>query len=378
MKQKNTIAAVLLLLLTVLLSACNPAPPSEAPNSSLQDTSSASPAQKTPKIGVTLPTESVSRYLNDGNKLKEQLEAAGFEVDLQFGGDSHPDTQIFPIEDMITNGCDLLVISAGDGMVLTEVLKDAKKKEIPVIAYDRQITQSDVVSYYVTFDHTKVGIVQGQYIADQLDLENQEGPFYIELFAGAPDNSDTVFFWNGAMEVLEPYIDSGKLVVKSGQTQLQECATENGVTEKAQERIKNLISSQGYVPNDTRLDAVLCPNDTIAVGITNALFNAGYTANNFPVLTGRDCDLMNVKNIMNGTQSMSVFMDTNDLVTRTAKMVTSIVNGEKPEVNDTETHDSGFGPVPSYLVAPTTIVTEDNYKEVLIDSGYYTEEALMD
>ena len=377
MKRKITIAAALLLLLTFLLPACNPVPPSEAPDSTVQETSSTPVVQKPTKIGISFQTGSLPRWKNDGNTLKEKLEAAGYEVELQFGGDSDMTVQLHQIETMISNGCAVLII-ADVTQGLSGVLQSAKEKEIPVISYERQLMNSNAVSYYVAFDYKKIGAAQGQYIADRLDLENQDGPFYIELFAGAPDNNDALSFWNGAIEVLRPYIDNGKLVVRSGETEFQECATENGATENAQMRMENLISARGYGPNRKRLDAVLCPNDSIASGITNSLdWVGGYTADNFPIVTGQDCDLESVKNIRDGFQSMSVFNDTNDLVERTVKMVISIVNGEEPEVNDTEGYDSGFGPVPAYLCDPSVIVTKDNYKEVLIDSGYYQEWELM-
>ena len=377
MKRKTRIAAVLFLLLTVLLPACNPVPPSEAPDSIVQETSSTPVVQKPTKIGISFPTQSLPQWNNDGKRLKEKLEAAGYEVDLQFGADSEIPIQIEQTKAMISNGCTVLVV-ADVTQGLSEVLKGAKEKEIPVISYDRRIMDSDAVSYHVAFDYKKIGATQGQYIVDRLDLENQDGPFYIELFAGAPDNNDALSFWNGAIEVLRPYIDNGKLVVRSGETEFQECATENGATENAQMRMENLISARGYGPNRKRLDAVLCPNDSIASGITNSLdWVGGYTADNFPIVTGQDCDLESVKNIRDGFQSMSVFNDTNDLVERTVKMVISLVNGEEPEVNDTKGYDSGFGPVPAYLCDPSVIVTKDNYKEVLIDSGYYQEWELM-
>jgi len=378
MERKIIMTTVLLLTLLLLLSACAPVPPSESPSSLSEDSSSSAPSeQKTPKIGISFPTQSLPRWENDGNQLKEKLEAAGCKVELQFGGDSDMTVQLHQIETMISNGCAVLIIAdATQG--LSEILKDAKEKEIPIISYEYQLMNTDAGSYHVAFDYTKVGAVQGRYIADQLDLENQEGPFYIELFAGELDDEDSPLFWTGAMEVLQPYIDSGKLAVKSGQTNFQKCTTISWSTEHAQVRMENLTASQGYAPNATKLDSVLSPNDSLAVGITNALLNAGYTADNFPVLTGRDCDVQGVQNIKDGIQSMSVFTNTNELVERTVKMVTSLVNGEEPEVNDRKTYDNGFGPVPSFLVAPTTIVTKDNYKEVLIDSGYYQEWELME
>ena len=322
------------------------------------------------KIGVSMPTQSLQRWNQDGSNMKAMLEQAGHTVDLQYAGDNDIPTQVNQIENMIAAGNEVIVIASIDGSALTEVLKGAKEKNIPVIAYDRLIMNSDAVSYYATFDNTKVGKIQGQYIADALDLENQKEPLNIELFTGPTDDNNVNFFWGGAMSVLQPYIDSGKLVVKSGQTTKEQCATLNWNLEEAQKRMENLIASVGYGPEDTPLAAVLTQNDALANGVTNALLATGYDQTNMPVITGQDCDKPAVKNIVRGYQSMSVFKDTRTLAEQVVKMVNAIVNGEKVEVNDTTTYDNGTGIIPSYLCEPVA-ATKDNYKSLLIDSGYY-------
>ena len=324
------------------------------------------------KIGVSMPTQSLQRWNQDGSNMKAMLEQAGHTVDLQYAGDNDIPTQVNQIENMIAAGNEVIVIASIDGSALTEVLKGAKEKNIPVIAYDRLIMNSDAVSYYATFDNTKVGKIQGQYIADALDLENQKEPLNIELFTGPTDDNNVNFFWGGAMSVLQPYIDSGKLVVKSGQTTKEQCATLNWNLEEAQKRMENLISSVGYGPEDTPLAAVLTQNDALANGVTNALLATGYDQTNMPVITGQDCDKPAVKNIVRGYQSMSVFKDTRDLAAKTVEMVDALMKGTEPPVNDTETYDNGTGVIPSYLCEPKAC-TIDNYQELLIDSGYYTE-----
>lgn len=322
------------------------------------------------KIGVSMPTQSLQRWNQDGSNMKAMLEQAGHTVDLQYAGDNDIPTQVNQIENMIASDNDVIVIASIDGSALTEVLKGAKEKNIPVIAYDRLIMNSDAVSYYATFDNTKVGKIQGQFIADTLKLDEQKEPLNIELFTGPTDDNNVNFFWGGAMSVLQPYIDSGKLVVKSGQTSKEQCATLNWNLEEAQKRMENLISSVGYGPEDTPLAAVLTQNDALANGVTNALLATGYDASNMPVITGQDCDKPAVKNIVRGYQSMSVFKDTRTLAQQVVKMVNSIVKGEKVEVNDTTTYDNGTGVIPSYLCEPVA-ATKDNYKALLIDSGYY-------
>ena len=376
---KKLVSALLVSAMMLSLAACGgtPAPSSSAPAPA---ESSAAPAASTEpaapaggqKVGVSMPTQSLQRWNQDGSNMKAELEKAGYVVDLQYAGDNDIPTQVAQIENMISGGCEVLVIASIDGSSLTEVLKGAKDKNIPVIAYDRLIMNSDAVSYYATFDNYKVGTFQGEYIRDALKLDTEAGPFNIELVTGAPDDNNVNFFFGGAMDVLTPYIESGKLVVKSGQTEKAQCATPNWSTEESQKRFENLISSNSYGPDGTKLDAVLCSNDSTANGVTNALLAAGYTKDNFPVLTGQDCDKPAMKNMLVGTQSMSVFKDTRTLASQVVKMVDSILQGTEVPVNDTKTYDNGTGIIPSFLCDPV-VCTIDNYKQLLIDSGYYTE-----
>lgn len=327
------------------------------------------------KIGVSMPTQSLQRWNQDGANMKALLEQSGHQVDLQFAGDNDIPTQVNQIENMIAADCDVVVIASIDGSALTEVLKGAKDKNIPVIAYDRLIMNSDAVSYYATFDNYLVGQMQGQYIVDALDLPNQTAPLNIELFTGPTDDNNVNFFWGGAMKALQPYFDNGVLQVQSGQTTKEQCATLNWNLEEAQKRMENLISSVGYGPEDTPIAAVLCSNDAVANGVTNALLAAGYDNTNMPVITGQDCDKPAVKNIKRGYQSMSVFKDTRTLAAQVVKMVDAIVAGEEVPVNDTTTYDNGTGVIPSFLCQPVA-ATRDNYQELLVASGYYTEREL--
>ncbi len=390
---KKLFATLLALTMTFSLTACGgsapaasssdagnePAPAASSEASPEADSDEAAPdnAATGGKIGVSMPTQSLQRWNQDGSNMKATLEGAGYVVDLQYAGDNDIPTQVAQIENMISSGCEVLVIAAIDGSSLTEVLKSAKDKSIPVIAYDRLLMNSDAVTYYATFDNYKVGTMQGEFIRDALKLDTEEGPFNIEMFTGSPDDNNINFFFGGAIDVLQPYIDSGKLVVKSGQTEKAQCATLNWNTEESQKRMENLIASNNYGPDEdkTPLHAVLSSNDSVANGITNALVAAGYTKDNFPILTGQDCDKPAVKNMISGIQSMSIFKDTRTLADKVVGMVDSIMKGTEVEINDTETYNNGTGIIPSYLCDPV-ICTVDNYKELLLDSGYYTEEEL--
>lgn len=323
------------------------------------------------KVGVSMPTKDLQRWNQDGANMQAELEAAGYEVDLQYASND-VQTQVSQIENMISSGANVLVIAAIEGSSLGEALDMAKSANIPVIAYDRLLMNSDAVSYYATFDNYMVGTKQGQYIVDTLDLDNADGPFNLEITAGDPGDNNAGYFYNGAMDVLKPYIDEGKLVVVSGQTSFDECATPTWATETAQSRAENILSSN--YADGTQIDVWLCSNDSTALGVENALA-ANYNGE-YPIVTGQDCDKENVKNMIAGKQSMSIFKDTRTLASQVVKMVGQILTGETVDVNDTETYDNGTGVIPSFLCEPV-FADINNYKELLIDSGYYTEADLQ-
>ncbi len=323
------------------------------------------------KVGVSMPTKDLQRWNQDGANMEAMLKEAGYEVELQYAAND-VQQQLSQVETMIDNGCEVLVIAAIEGSSLGSALEKAAEKGIPVIAYDRLLMQSDAVSYYATFDNYMVGTVQGTYVKETLDLDNAEGPFNIEFTAGDPGDNNAGFFFNGAMDVLKPYIESGKLNVVSGQTEFTDVATPTWKTEVAQSRAENILSS--YYADGTELDAWVCSNDSTALGVTNAL-EANYTGK-WPIITGQDCDIQNTKNMIAGKQSMSVFKDTRTLAAQVVKMVGQILSGEEVDVNDTTTYDNGVKVVPSFLCEPV-FASADNYKELLIDSGYYTEDQLQ-
>ncbi|MDC7295430.1 MULTISPECIES: multiple monosaccharide ABC transporter substrate-binding protein [unclassified Butyrivibrio] len=322
------------------------------------------------KVGVAMPTKDLQRWNQDGANMEQQLKAAGYDVDLQYASNDIA-TQVSQIENMISSGAQVLVIASIDGDSLGTVLAQAKEQGIKVIAYDRLIMNSDAVTYYATFDNYMVGTKQGEYIRDQLDLDNAAGPFNLECFTGDPGDNNARFFYGGAMDVLKPYIDAGKLVVKSGQVEFDQVATANWSTENAQSRMDAIISAN--YADGTKIDAVLCSNDSTALGVTNSL-EANYTAE-WPIITGQDCDVANVKNMIAGKQSMSIFKDTRTLASKTVEMVDAIMKGSDAPVNDTKTYDNGTGIIPSYLCEPV-FADANNYKQLLIDSGYYTEDQL--
>ena len=325
------------------------------------------------KIGIAMPTQSLQRWNLDGANLKALLEADGYEVDLQYANNDQA-VQISQIENMILNGAELLVIASIDGSALGTVLATAKEAGIVVIAYDRLLTATPDVDYYITFDNYKVGTIQGTFLKNKFDLDNAEGPFNMEIFCGDPGDNNAGLFFQGAIDVLQPYIDSGKIVVPSGQTAFAQCATKDWNSGNAQSRMDNLIA--GYYTGDAKLDMVLCSNDSTALGVTNSLIAAGFTLDNFPVITGQDCDKANTINMLAGYQAMSVWKDLFTLGDQCKALIDKTINFDPdslPSINYSY-YNKVFW-VPSYNCVPV-FCDASNFEGYLIDSGYYTKAEL--
>ncbi len=325
-------------------------------------------------VGVAMPTKSSARWIADGDNMVKVLQERGYQTDLQYAEDDVPN-QLAQIENMVTKGAKVLVIASIDGTTLSDVLAKANDAGIKVIAYDRLIRDTPNVSYYATFDNFQVGVLQAQSIEKALDLKNKEGPFNIELFGGSPDDNNAYFFYNGAMSVLQPYIDSGKLVVGSGQTGMDKVATLRWDGATAQARMDSILSA---FYSDKKLDAVLSPYDGISIGILSSLKGVGYGSGDMPmpIVSGQDAEVPSVKSILAGEQNSTIFKDTRELAKVTVDMVDAAMSGKEPEVNDTKTYDNGVKVVPSYLLKPV-IVDKSNWKEVLVDSGYYKEDQIQ-
>jgi putative multiple sugar transport system substrate-binding protein len=326
-------------------------------------------------IGIAMPTKSSARWISDGNNLVTALTAKGYTTDLEFAEDDIP-TQVSQIENMITKGAKVLVIAAIDGTTLTDTLQKAADKGIKVLAYDRLIRNSKNVDYYTTFDNFKVGVLQATSIVKSLGLDaGKTGPFNLELFAGSPDDNNAGFFFNGAMSILQPYIDKSTLVVQSAQTKFPEQVGTlrwDGAT--AQARMDSILSK---FYSAKRVDAVLSPYDGISRGIIASLKQVGYysASKPAPVVTGQDAELPSVKSILAGEQTSTVFKDTRLLAASAATMVDQMLSGKTVDVNDTKTYDNGVKVVPSHLL-DMVLVTKDNLQKELVDSGYYKADDL--
>ncbi len=324
-------------------------------------------------VGIAMPSKVLARWVNDGDNMVKQFQAAGYETDIQYAGDDVA-TQLRQIETMVLKGVNVLVIASIDGSALSSALQLAADSDIKVIAYDRLIRDSANVDYYATFDNYQVGVYQANSLLKGLDIENAKGPLNIEVFGGSPDDNNAYFFYNGAMSVLQPLIDEGKLVVPSGQFGMDKVGTLFWDGATAQARMDNLLSA---FYTDKKVDGVLSPNDSLAIGVISSLKGVGYGSGDMPmpIITGQDAEIANIKAMQKGEQYSTIFKDTRDLAAVTVKMVDAILKGEQPEINDTETYDNGIKVVPSYLLKPIA-VTKDNWKEILLDSGYYTADQL--
>lgn len=332
-------------------------------------------------IGISIPSKSLDRWIQDGEFLQEKFEGQGYTVHLTYADDDI-EKQVSDIESLIEQEVDLLIIAAIDGSSLTEVLAEAKAKKIKVIAYDRLLMNTDAVSYYVSFDNYTIGTMQGQYIVDTLHLDSDQGTIYtMEIIAGDSLDNNAVLFYNGAMDILEPYINSGKIIIPSEQESFDEVSTSLWSTEIAKNRMKLILES--YYAEGQQLDVVLCSNDSTALGVTSAI-ESHYKGNNLPIITGQDGDEKNLRNILDGKQAMTVFKAVSNEAAITLNLGISILNKERPDaalitdsgwkftcVYDTMSYNNGKITIPSYLITPD-VVTIDNYKEILIDTGYYS------
>ncbi|MDN5685948.1 MAG: sugar-binding protein [Brachybacterium sp.] len=340
----------------------------------------AAPSEQT--LGVAMPTQTYERWVADGDNIKKGLEDKGFTVDMQYAGDDIP-TQQQQIDQMINSGVSALLIASIDGASLSSQLDAAAAAGIPVIAYDRLLTDNENVDFYVTFDNYTVGVNQANALLFGLGLLDEsfepaqdapEGPLNVELFAGSLDDNNAHLFWEGAIDTLQPYFDDGTLEVPSEQMDIDQAATQRWEQETAQKRMETLLTT--HYAGGKELDGVLAPADPLSRGIINALQNAGRgdtIEDGLPIVTGQDAEIASIKLIADGVQSSTIFKDTRQLAEQAIVSAESILKGEEPEANDTETYDNGVKVVPSYLL-PVQMVLESNYEEILVETGYYTEE----
>lgn len=382
---KKVLLSLLVFAMVFSLVACGgaPAPSASAESSAPAESESAAPSESVSAVagagdyivGISMPTKSSERWIKDGDKMKEILEAKGYKVDMQYAEDDIP-TQKSQIENMIATGADVLIIAAVDGSTLSATLDQAGKDGVKIISYDRLLVDTDAVSYYATFDNRGVGKLQAESLVEGLKAKKGDGPYNIELFAGSPDDTNSFYFYSGAMDVLQPLIDDGTVVVPSGQTKQEDIGTLRWDGAVAQARMDAILAAN--YTSGKQLDGVLSPYDGLSRGIISALVSFGYEVgtDNWPIVTGQDAEAASIKMIITGDQYSTILKDTRDLAAVAAGMVDALLTGSEPEINDTTTYDNNVKIVPSYLLIPYT-VTVDNYQEKVMDSGYLKPEDIQ-
>ncbi|MHA7861380.1 substrate-binding domain-containing protein [Tessaracoccus sp. Y36] len=326
-------------------------------------------------IGIVMPTKSLERWNRDGAHLEGLLQDMGYETSLQYA-DNKQDQQNNQLQNMINDGAKVVVVASIDGTAMGPVLQQAADAGVKVLAYDRLINGTENVDYYATFDNYKVGQLQGQYVLDHMDeYKNEDGSINLEPFAGSPDDNNVRFFFGGAWDLIGPKVQSGELTVPSGKAPADSegwasIGIQNWASSGAQSEMENRLNS--FYGDGKKVNIVLSPNDSLALGIQQALEGAGYEPGvDWPLLTGQDADLANVQAMVQGKQTMSVWKDTRMLGEQVATMVDQIVKGEEVAVNDSETYDNGVKVVPTFLIDPV-VVTKENIQEQLVDSEFYS------
>ncbi|MEE7545789.1 sugar ABC transporter substrate-binding protein [Xanthomonas sp. Kuri4-1] len=334
-------------------------------------------APKSPKgtIGITLTSKTEARWVSDGNNMVRALTGMGYDVDLQYAQYDVP-VQLSQVENLVAKGVRALIIAPVDGTTMITALRQAREQGIRTLSYDRLIRGTADVDYYVTFDNRQTGVLQGKDIVDKLGLASGKGPFTLEVFSGSLDDNNAHVVYDGVMSQLKPYIDSGKLVVRSRQLTLNQTATSNWDGALAQARMDNLLSA---FYTRQHLDAVLAMNDSIATGVVSSLKSVGYgtEGNPMPVITGQDAEVPNIKSIVRGDQTSSVFKDTRALAAAAARMVDAMLEGRPVPVNDTRSYDNGAKVVATQLLQPV-LIDRSNWKEKLVlQGGFYTEAQIL-
>lgn len=305
------------------------------------------------KVGLSLPTQREERWVRDKEKMEQVAAEKGIELIVKVA-DADMEEQITQVESLFAQGIDVLILAPHDAAAAATLVEKANKENVPVISYDRLITNTDKLDIYLSFDNVKVGELQGKYITEQVPEGN-----YI-IMSGAPTDNNAKLFKEGAMKYIKPLIDSGKINV------IAEQAVENWIPENALKIVEAALSA-----NNNEVDAILAPNDGTAGAAIQALAAQGL-AGKVPI-TGQDAEKAAAKRILEGTQSMTIFKDTRELGQAAIDIAIKLAKGEKIETNGKV--NNGKIDVPSVLLEPK-VVTKDNLKEVLVDSGYISEDDL--
>lgn len=369
LKKMASLTAVAAMALT--MTACGGGRSTDTESGASGDQSGAA-ATGDVSIGIAMPQKTSQNWVEAEDMFKENCSDAGIDCTIQFanGGVAEQQNQISA---MIENGVKVLIIGAIDGSQLGTQLAQAKAAGITIIAYDRLLTNTKDIDYYIAYDNFGVGQLQGQALLEGLEAKAGDSPWDIELFAGSPDDSNSLKFFDGAMDVLQDKIDDGTLVVKSGQKDFTQVATQGWLPKNAQDRMSALLTST--YQGDEVPDGVLSPNDTLGRAIITAVEQAGKP---IPVVTGQDSEDESVTWVVQGKQYSTIFKDTRPLVAGAVQLAIQAAEGNtSPTVDNAKLDDSQYesmegNPVKSFLLTPQ-IVTADNAAEVYKDDPHRME-----
>ncbi|HMD88777.1 MAG TPA: sugar-binding protein [Anaerolineaceae bacterium] len=368
---RSLFTSVVILMIASMLAACAaPATPSTAPAAPAATTA---PATNLP-VGIVLPINE-SRYIQDQTHFQTALQTDGYKVEILFSQDD-PAIEKKNVESLISKKIKVLIFCPVDSTAAGATADEAHAADIKVISYDRLITGTSSVDYFVTFDSISVGKAQGQYLVDH--ATGKGNPLY--LYAGDPSDNNAFLFFEGAWDVLQPKIADGTFVIKNSAqaVSLQSNAT---LTQDQESQIIGQITTNWNPPtaeslakaNLTAVTAadkgnvfILAPNDDTAQTIADT-FATDKDVKSY-VITGQDAEVSSVQYIIDGKQSMTVFKDARTLVKDAISTAVALLQGQTPKT--TATYNNGKIDVPA-IQSPVIVVDKSNIQSALIDSGYY-------
>ena len=326
------------------------------------------------RVGVSMPTRTNVRWIEEGNSLVTHLSAKGYLVDLQYA-ENDVMKQIAQIRNMVAQGASALVITAIDNIALSSILQMAATKGIKVLAYDRLLLETDHVDFYISYDSFLAGALQAHALERALELPHAQGPFNIEIFGGPLDDHNSHIFYAGAMSVLQPYLDRKQIIVPSQETLLEDVSTTRWYAALAVSRLISLLNTRYQ---DKRLHALLSPLDGISIGLLGALKAMGYgTAHRpLPFVTGQDAEIQSIKSILAGEQHSTVFKDPRALALLAANTIAQLLAGQMPAHDVHQAMHNRVKSVPTLLLDPA-LVDASNVYTVLVDSGFLRPENLV-
>lgn len=326
------------------------------------------------KVGILIPDE--EQWSKDCEAIKAKLTEEGYEPVVMDAGDD-ASLQAAQIQELVDEQVLALIITPADEYALTEVLANAKENSIPVFSYERLIRDTPDVNYYITFNRRVIGNEIGKKIAELKELDKareEKRTLTIEFLMGSPDDIDALFLYNGVMEILQPYLDDGTLVCKSGKVSFDDTCMMRWSSNLADNRIRNILSE--FYSQEGTPDIICAASDRFTYGVTEELKDNGILPSdeNWPLITGMGSEAQAVKNVAEGELAFTVFMDREELAQTCVKMVVDYLAGEDPEMKDYSHYDNGVK-ILGTDTCETQFIDRDNY-QILIDNGTYTEDEI--